>query len=97
MILPRTHGSQQGDPAESDRLRPLFLAWIGRRSNGAGLVAAGIDHAHGMAWLAGTRILRDDYQRRVRDLLKQAAAAAPAHRRLSHGDLGWARQEGWVR
>jgi hypothetical protein len=61
---PGTHALQAGPANESDRLRPLFLVWVGKRSYAAALKAAGIDYGHGMKWLAGG-ILREEYQRKV--------------------------------
>lgn len=70
---PRLRASQvRGDPFESARLRPLFLRWIGNRTQAAGLKAAGIDYGHGMAWLAEKTVLRDEYQPIVRRLLEDA-------------------------
>ena len=59
-----------GDPVESDRLRPLFLAYIGKRSQAAGLREAGIDYGHGMKWLAGTVTLRQEFQAVVAELVR---------------------------
>lgn len=61
-----------GDPVESKRLRPAFLRWVGNRETKEALAEAGIDYAHGTAWLGERTILRADYQTKVRTLLDAA-------------------------
>lgn len=56
------------DQAESDRLRPLFLSWVGRRSNADGMRAAGLPMNAGQAWLSG-RTLAAEHQIAVRRVL----------------------------
>ena len=63
-----------GDPLESDRLRPLFLRWIGNRSNKSAFIAAGIDPDHGARWLSGG-CLRDADQVTARILLSNSGIA----------------------
>ncbi len=53
---------QEASNAESDRLRPLFLAWVGKRSNAEGLKEAGIPYNSGTAWLSGRAPLAAEYQ-----------------------------------
>ena len=55
--------------AESDRLRPMFLRWVGKRFNTAALRDAGIPTAHGIDWLGGGVVLDDRWQAIVRELL----------------------------
>jgi hypothetical protein len=75
IVGPKRTAGMSGDPRESERLRPLFLAWTGRRSNAAALKEAGIPHGHGMGWLSGGNLLRDEYQAVVRKLLGDAGGA----------------------
>lgn len=70
-----SHANQGGDKVESDRLLPLFLRWCGNRTNAAALKAAGIDYAHGSAWLRGTGVLAQRYQAILRAELDKAGIA----------------------
>jgi hypothetical protein len=75
-IIHHRNACQGGDPVESDRLRPLFLAWCGaHRTSTKALADAGIDSRHGLAWIGGRRILRNDYQATLRRLLDEAGIA----------------------
>jgi len=56
---------QESANAESDRLRPLFLAWVGKRSNAEGLREAGIPYNSGTAWLSGRAPLAAEYHARA--------------------------------
>jgi hypothetical protein len=73
-ILRKRNANMGGDPVESDRLRPLFLAYIGRRANSTVFEEVGIPVGHGTAWIAGA-ILRDVYQAKVRAVLDKAGIA----------------------
>lgn len=70
----KQHANLAGSVYESDALRPLFLRWIGKRSNAAALRVAGLDYTHGMRWLAGG-VLRADQQAIVREVLRQEGIA----------------------
>ena len=63
--------------AESDRLRPLFLALTGHRDTTAVLVEHGIPTAHGTSWISGNVILDPRWQAIVREALA-AAGIAPS-------------------
>lgn len=69
---PTRHANQGGDPVESARLRPLFLVWVGKRSNAAALKAAGIPYGHGANWLNDRSVLGEEHQKNVRRLLDEA-------------------------
>ena len=77
LVMPKKRTARMiGNRAEADRLRPLFLRWIGTdRSNATALAAAGIPHAHGSAWVSDDKNLSDEYQIVVRRLLDQAGIA----------------------
>jgi len=75
VMRPKQRASMGGNKSESDRLRPLFLRWVGQRFNSAALKSAGIPLAHGMAWLGSDTILRDCEQAKVRKLLDEAGIA----------------------
>jgi hypothetical protein len=71
----KRNANMGGDPVESDRLRPLFLAYIGRRANSTVFAEVGIPIGHGTAWTAGVTILRDVYQAKVRAVLGDEGGA----------------------
>ena len=62
-------GKIKGNRSESDRLRPLFLAWSKDRTNSAVFRDLGIPYQHGNNWLSGRGVLRDEYQAKVREVL----------------------------
>ena len=72
-----SHANQGGDKVESSRLLPLFLRWCGNRTNAAALRAAGIDYAHGSAWLRGTGVLAQRHQIRLREMFDREGIAVP--------------------
>ncbi len=74
-MRPKQSANMGGNAAESDRLRPLFLRWIGKRANTTAIKAAGLPIGHATAWLNGPTILRDVEQVKVRKLLDEAGIA----------------------
>lgn len=70
---PSRHANQGGDPVESARLRPLFLVWLGNRSQTEGFRIAGIPYHHGTRWIGGYTILAESHQAAVRELIKAPA------------------------
>lgn len=68
----RSIAHRGGDRIESERLRGPFLRWVGNRRAKDALAEAGINYAHGTAWLGERTILRADLQTKVRTLLDAA-------------------------
>lgn len=74
IMRPKRTAQMCGDPIESDRLRPAFLKWVGRRSAAAVFREIGIPTDHGSRWMSG-RTLADRYQVIVRRAMGDAAGA----------------------
>ncbi len=71
----RTDHASAAVQAESQRLLPLFLRWVGPRGTKEMLAQAGLPYGHAVAWLGGRVALRQEWQVVVRAILGDTGGA----------------------
>jgi hypothetical protein len=66
---PRRNGNHCGDPVESERLKPLFLGFVGKRTIGQVCKFYGLPYVTIATWLQSKQTLSDALQIKLRSEL----------------------------
>lgn len=63
---PKRNGNHCGNPVKSDRLKGLFLAFVGKRTIGQVCKFYGLPYVTIATWLQSKQVLSDQLQQKLR-------------------------------